>query len=104
MIRDNKKTVAYLESVVSSVFKILPLYEEKNEGLSIYIESLIFELDSFQETFYVEESPEYGSLMSTLRSLQKEVSKEDSRKSTIRREVFKCINITKNLSGRIGDV
>lgn len=103
MIRDNKKTVFYLESVVSSVFKILPLYEEKNSGLSKYIESLVFELDSFQDTFYVEESPEYGSLMNTLRSLKKEVDKEDSKKSTVKREVFKCINVIKNLSGKIGD-
>ena len=101
MIMKSSKLAMYLNSVVNSVFKILPLYEEKNVGVETYVESLIFELDGLQDVIAIDGSYEYISLLSTLASVKKEVSKEDSKKAIVKREVFKCINIIKNMVGKL---
>lgn len=101
MINDTSRLVVYLNSVVNSVFKILPLFEEKNVGVDTYIESLLFELYGLQEAVNVEHSSEYISLLSTLESIRAEIGRENSRKSTVKREIFKCINIIKNMVGKL---
>ncbi|GIN66341.1 hypothetical protein J41TS2_17620 [Bacillus sonorensis] len=102
MIDNNKKLEMYLNTVVNSVFKILPLYEEKNEGIEIYIDSLLFELYGLGEVVAIKHSYEYISLLSTLESVRKVVHKNDSKK-IIKREVFKCINIVKNMIGKLSE-
>lgn len=101
MINNNEKLVVYLETSINSIFKILPLYEEQNTGVCIYIESLLFELYGLEEAVAIEHSYEYISLLSNLESIKKEVLKEDSKKPVIKREVFKCINIIKNMVGKL---
>lgn len=101
MLKDSKRLGAYLNSVINSVFKILPLYEEKNVGVITYVESLLFELYGLEEAIDMEHSYEYVSLLSTLESVKKEVSKTESKKSVVKREVFKCINIIKNMVGKL---
>jgi len=101
MIDNSEKLVVYLNSVVNSVFKILPLYEEQNVGVEKYVESLLFELDGLQDVIAINHSAEYISLMSNLASVKKEVAKSDSKKSVVKREVFKCINIIKNMVGKL---
>lgn len=101
MIKNNEMLIIYLNSIVNSVFKILPLYEEQNFGVEIYVESLLFELYGLEESVEIEHSYEYISLLSTLESVKREVSKDDSKKSIIKREVFKCINIIKNMVGKL---
>ncbi|UUV45929.1 hypothetical protein [Bacillus phage vB_BanS-Thrax1] len=101
MIQNNEKLVIYLNSVVNSVFKILPLYEEQNVGVGIYVESLLFELHGLDAVVEIEHSYEYISLLSTLESVKREMEKEKSRKATVKREIFKCINIIKNMVGKL---
>lgn len=101
MIKNDEKLIIYLNSVVNSVFKILPLWEEKNVGVDVYVESLIFELNGLEEAIEIKHSYEYISLLSNLQSVKREVLKEDSKKSIIKREVFKCINIIKNMVGKL---
>lgn len=101
MIKDSEKLIVYLNSVVNSVFKILPLYEEQNVGVKTYIESLLFELHGLEDAVSIEHSYEYISLLSTLQSVKNEVAKSDSKKSIVKREVFKCINIIKNMVGKL---
>lgn len=97
MISNKDRIATYLNTVVNSVFKILPLYEEENVGLKIYIESLLFELYGLDKVIEEEYSYEYISLLSTLESVRIEVSDIDSKKSTVKREIFKCINIIKSM-------
>jgi len=101
MIKDKKKLIAYLDSTVSSVFKILPLYEEVNIGIEVYVESLLFELYGLEESVEIEHSPEYVSLINTLESIKREVGNEESKKSVVKREVFKCINIIKHMVDKL---
>lgn len=101
MVYDNEKLVVYLNAVVNSVFKILPLYEEQNIGVNKYLESLLFELYGLEKSVSIEHSYEYISLLSTLESVKSEIEKSDSKKSVVKREVFKCINIIKNMVGKL---
>lgn len=101
MIKDSQKLVIYLNSLVNNVFKILPLYEENNMGVSIYVESLLFELYGLEHSVDIDNSSEYISLLSNLESVKLEISRENSRKPTVKREIFKCINIIKNMVGKL---
>lgn len=101
MIYNNQKLIIYLNSIVNSVFKILPLYEEHNVGIETYVESLIFELSGLEKVVAIEHSAEYYSLLATLESIKEEIPKEHSKKSVIKREVFKCINTIKNMIGKL---
>ncbi len=97
MIHNNDKLVVYLNTLVNSVFKILPLYEEENVGVITYIESLLFELYGLDKAVEVKHGHEYISLLAILESVRMEVSKKKSKKQTVKREVFKCINVIKNI-------
>lgn len=101
MINDTKKIINYLNLSVNSIFKILPLYEEKNIGVSTYIDSLLFELYGLDNAISIDGSGEYISLLSTLESIKLEVIKEDGTKKVVKREVFKCINLIKNMIDKI---
>ena len=101
MIENNDRLVIYLNTVVSSVFKILPLYEEKNIGLNSYISSLLFELYGLEKVINIKHSQEYISLLSTLESIKTESFNSEDNKSTIKREVFKCISTIKNMISKI---
>jgi hypothetical protein len=101
MIENKEKLVTYLNSVVNSVFKILPLYEESNVGIETYVESLLFELYGLDKVVDVKNSYEYISLLSTLESVKVEVTRKESKKSVVKREIFKCINIIKNMVAKL---
>ena len=101
MIENKEKLITYLNSVVNSVFKILPLYEESNVGIETYVESLLFELYGLDKVVDVENSYEYISLLSTLESVKVEVARKDSKKTVVKREIFKCINIIKNMVAKL---
>lgn len=101
MVNNNRRLSVYLDSLINSVFKILPLYEEKNVGVQTYVDSLLFELYGLEESVNIEDSYEYISLLSTLESVKKEVVKSDSEKKVIKREVFKCISIIKTIIGKL---
>ena len=93
--------VVYLNSIVNSVFKILPLYEEDNYGIKTYLESLLLELYNLEKAIKIEHSYEYISLLATLEAVKSEIFKEESKKPVVKREIFKCINIIKNMVGRL---
>lgn len=100
---DSNKLLYYLESTINSVFKILPLYEEKSVGIKTYVDSLLFELYGLEKNIDIDISSEYISLLSTLESIKTELDCNEDKKSVIKREVFKCINIIKNMTAKIED-
>lgn len=97
MINDKDRIVKFLDSTINNVYKILPLYEEKNIGLETYIESLIFDLKSSDKNIDIKYSGEFISLLNILTSIKEEISKSDCKQSTIKRETFKSINIIKTM-------
>ena len=90
----------YLKSLVDKIYKVLPLYEEENEGLFTYLQSLVYELNgTLWAIEELEQNAEYISLIATLESLSDDSMFFDNDHAVIKREVFKCINIVKKMIG-----
>lgn len=85
--------ISYLHTLKNRLFRILPEYEENNNTLPVYIESLLFEINGLQK---IVKDKSYNhifvTILSILSSLHIEVTLED-RHSVIKREVFKCISL-----------
>lgn len=101
----------YLIELISSIFKILHLYEEENEYLSEYIDSLLrFELYGASKSIgNMPKSKWYGETVNKLEGIDLHIKnssdpniKEDHRK--IRREVLSIVSMLNkqidNLKGR----
>lgn len=100
MIRNEKLLEQYFkERSVNSIYKILPLYEEKNVNLESYIESLLFELDGLSTCIDYNLS-EFVTLVAVISKLQNESQKSDN-KLVVKREVFKAIDISKSISTKV---
>lgn len=90
-----------LTKSINDIFKILPLYEDKNTFLSIYIDSLIFKLRGIEITD-IECKDDYYSVLMILNSIKIEIeNKEFDNQVTIKREVFKSINIIKKIISKL---
>ena len=51
IIVDDRLIKKQLQKIVDKIFKILPLYEEKNSTVDSYIESLILEITGFTSKY-----------------------------------------------------
>lgn len=102
MITQNRKLTIYLSSRIGKFHKMLHLYEEKERNeiteheVKTYVESLIFELNGCGERMCIDNVPDFESIMNILTSIKNEISKENIQ-PIIKRESFKCIDITKRL-------
>lgn len=102
--QDNPLVYSYLETLKNRLFKIIPLFEENNEGIYKYIDSLLFELCGM--IYVVEGFKDNGiflSLIATLESLLDESLAVDYDIPLIRREVFKCLSIIEKLQQKVGE-
>jgi hypothetical protein len=94
MLSDNNKgIVVYLDKLIASIFKILPLYEEENIGLVVNIESLIFSLQGLEKVINLQQYYEYISLLSILESLKVEIQNQSCTHKIVKREVFKSTRL-----------
>ena len=102
MINDKEKIVSYFESLVNGIYKILPLYEEQNDGIDTYIESLLFTLYKLDKAIDIHYSRDYITVLATLEAMKSEIEKDKiGSVNTIRRETFKCMNIVKSMAKKI---
>ncbi|HEY8542799.1 MAG TPA: hypothetical protein VIL29_10480 [Pseudothermotoga sp.] len=93
-----KSLLLYLERLVNDIFKILPLYEEKAETLPQYIDSLIYELQGFQELFVkIGTSPEFVTMLCIMERIAEDSIAYGQDKAVIKREVFKMISLIKKI-------
>lgn len=101
---NNPMFFSYLENLKNRLFKIIPLFEESNEGIYKYIDSLLFELGGM---IYVvkelENNSMFLSLIATLESLLDESLAGEYNIHLIRREVFRCLNIVEKLQQKAGE-
>lgn len=91
----------YIKTLISKTYKILPLYEEKNDGLPRYVASLILEIEG--ALYYVEDTSdqqEVVSIIATLESVYDISLFEDVLVEDMKSEVFKCLSIVKRLIKR----
>jgi hypothetical protein len=92
----------YFDYLINSIFKILPLYEEHNVGLSQNIDSLVnFELNGLKLQFVeMGNSNDFTVLMLTLKSLSQHIRENDITHNDLRREIFKCITLVKKMKDK----
>jgi hypothetical protein len=96
--RDSTLLNSYLEITKNKIFKILPLLEERNEGIHHYIESLLFELYGLQNVIIgVKESHSYLSLLCGLESISIGISTQNKDLKFIRSEIFKLLGLIKKI-------
>ena len=89
---------SYLEVLKSRVFKILPLLEEKNEGVSKYIASLLFELSGLQHVVIdLEDNHLYLTLLATLEEIYSEITLDNYDASVLRSEILRSVGIVGKL-------
>lgn len=97
MIENKERAIKYLNASINGIFKILPLFEENNIGIDTYIDSLLFTLYSLDDALDLTHTKDFIDVLATLESVKKEIKKEDSSHAVLKREIFKCINILKNM-------
>lgn len=96
--RDSSLLESYLEVTKSRIFKILPLLEEKNEGVYHYVDSLLFELYGLQYVVNeVKDSFNYLSILCGLESILDEVLIKERDLKFIRSEIFRLINTVEKI-------
>lgn len=88
----------YLEVLKNRVFKILPLFEEQNEGLFHYINSLLFELYGLQYCITgIKDSSNYLSILATLEAILDEIIVKEKDIKFIRSEIFRLIGLIEKI-------
>ncbi len=84
----------FLLSLTNKIYKILPLKEEQNEGLSAHIDSLRIELTGAYYTFEVlRTSRPYIEVVNTINYMAYHAFSV----TTCRREVFKMLRLVQQL-------
>lgn len=86
----------FKKHLVDSIFKILPLFEESNDGYQSYVDSLIKETSGLVKYLKLDNA-EILSLIGVLISL-KDALQEGYSHSEVRREVFKAIGLSKTIA------
>lgn len=104
-INANSKAFSeYEANLVDRIYKILPLFEEKNEGLFPYVQSLIYELNGLFWTIEELNSSNYIILLATLESISDDcLFNDELNHGVIKREVFKCLELVKKMAPQGGE-
>lgn len=91
----------YIKTLIPKTYKILPLYEERNEGLSRHVASLILEIEgALYHVKSVSDQQEVVSIIAILESVYDISLFEDVLVEDMKSEVFKCLSIIKRLIKR----
>lgn len=101
----NRESVGnYFNRLINKVFRILPLIEEGEKSITVYIDSLQDELDGYRNlvTKY-EDDPDYISLLSVIVFIKDNHNSKDVAFAKIRREVFNAINLCCRMRDRLLD-
>lgn len=96
---DADAVINYIESLINRFFKILPIKENNEETLGVYIESLQLEMLGCKNLIPVlSKNGDYFSLLSILQYL---IDNPDTPTRVVKREVFKAISICTKLKSRL---
>lgn len=89
----------YVSSLISKVYKILPMYEENNRFICMYIDSLIDEMVGGYKTFplFVDKA-DYYTVINILHYLNDNIDMEHAQ---LKREVFKAIQCIDRLKSKL---
>lgn len=88
-----KITLSYVKRLKNSIFKILPLFEEGNDGLTQYLDSLIYELCGLHNMLENDKSSTLLSVIAILEHFYDDSLSANVDINLIRREVLHCLDI-----------
>ena len=92
----------YFDYLINQFYKILPMKEENNATLGTYLESFRTELLGFCELArLIKYDARFVSIISVVQYM---IDNPDAKHESVKREVFKAINICKKLSSKYGEV
>lgn len=87
--------INYIKYLIDKLFSVLYTYENSRDTLSSHIESIIIELRGNKELISkIKYDPKFVTLISTLVFL----SENNCEHKTVKKEVFKCIDIVEKLN------
>lgn len=88
----------FLNNIIGSIYKVLPLKEEKNDYLSDYIDGLLIQLKGASFTYPVLSSN--SKYISVINSIQYFYN-NDFTDIQCKREVFKCIDYINKIQSEV---
>lgn len=94
----NKLLCDYFKTLINRYYKILPLWEDGEKSLKVYMRSLQAEMLGFMGLVDPEHSdPLFVTLLSVLQYL---IDTPDCSVAVVKREVFRAINVCNKLNAR----
>ena len=97
----NKTVSNYFEKLVNRFFKVLPIREDGEKTLPIYIRSLLSEIVGCKEVVdKLDNNPDILTLISILQFM---LDNPDTSVADVKREVFRAIAICNRLKSEFGD-
>ena len=91
----NETTNIYLKTMIGSVYKILPMYDDNNETLRDHLDSLYVQLAGGYEYY---DELKYNQRFQSVINIVQYFRKYEFDKKTCKREVLKATNILDKLS------
>lgn len=92
----------YFDTLINMFFKILPLWEDHEESLPTYMESLQIEMLGFKGLIAsVRDDASYLSLLSVLQFF---IDNPDTETHIVKREVFRSISLCNKLKKKYGNM
>ena len=88
----------YFDYLISQFYKILPMTEEKDETLAVYLDSFKNELIGFSSVArIIEYDARFVSIVSVVQFI---IDNPEAEHKVIKREIFKAINICQKLASK----
>ena len=84
---------SYIDKLKDRLFKILPLMEEKNEGITSYIDSLSYEIYGLQYLIDENAQPLIITILSILEHLYDDSLQPEINLRQVKRELFHCLDL-----------
>lgn len=94
----------YFHNLIGLYFKILPLYEQREKTLRVYMEELRDELESSKSVIKsIDNDPLFMSLIVILQCLIDNLDDPEFNSTRVKRKVFGAIDICNKLAARYGE-
>lgn len=92
---DGEMVEAYFKTLVNHFFKILPIRENEEGSLAVYVRGMQVELEGFRSFVpAIRNNPDFLRLLSILQYL---MDHPDCETKEVKREVFQCISLINRL-------
>lgn len=92
----------HIKTMTGKIYKILPLFQEENEGLTTYISSLIYELEGLSERVDEKQNSMLQTIIDVLEHVYNDSLAPNPDINIVRREILNCTNLFQKMFERSG--